>query len=56
MLTKQEGQQKILLTNNIKLLYTNGNITTYLHYNGTNTNPDHTLASTDIPDVTSRKL
>jgi ribonuclease HI len=48
--------EDFILTNNIELLYTNGDTPTFLHHNKNTTNPDLTLASTDIAHVASRKI
>jgi hypothetical protein len=45
-----------ILTNNIDLLYDKEDIPTYLHYNGSITNPDFTLQSLDTAILATRKI
>ncbi|GFV26342.1 uncharacterized protein LOC103523941 [Trichonephila clavipes] len=46
----------LLIADQIKLLYNDSDIPTYLHYNGNGTNPDLTLASADIADDVEREV
>ena len=45
-----------VLSNGVELLYNTDDTPTYLHYNGTTSNPDLTLASTDIIDRCKRNI
>lgn len=48
--------ENFVSANNIELLYKIDNTPPYIHYNGSTTNPDLTLASIDISEVASRKI
>ncbi|VDO05731.1 unnamed protein product [Rodentolepis nana] len=43
-------------SNHLELIYSNEDPPTYLHYNGTRTTPDLLLASSDISELTRRKI
>ncbi|VDO03263.1 unnamed protein product [Rodentolepis nana] len=43
-------------SNSLELIYSNEDPATYLHYNGTRTTPDLLLASSDISELTRRKI
>ncbi|VDN97702.1 unnamed protein product [Rodentolepis nana] len=46
-----------MLNNNpLELIYSNEDPATYLHYNGTRTTPDLLLGSSDISELTRRKI
>jgi hypothetical protein len=45
-----------ILANNVELLYEKEDPPTYLHYNGSTTNPDLTLPSPDIAALASRHI
>ncbi|GFW09549.1 probable RNA-directed DNA polymerase from transposon X-element [Trichonephila clavipes] len=48
--------EDLLIADQMKLLYNDSDIPTYLHYNGNGTNPDLTLASADIADDVEREV
>jgi hypothetical protein len=48
--------EDFISTNNIELLYESEDTLMYLHYNGTTTNSDLTMASSDIVELVSRKI
>jgi hypothetical protein len=54
----EEGKtmEDFILANNVELLYEKKDTPTYLHYNGSTTNPDLTLASPDTAALASRNI
>jgi hypothetical protein len=48
--------EDFILANNVELLYEKVDPPTYLHYNGSTTNPDLTLAYSDIAALASRNI
>jgi hypothetical protein len=48
--------EDFISANNVKLLYEKEGPPTYLHYNGSTTNPDLTLASPDIAALALRNI
>jgi hypothetical protein len=48
--------EDFISANNVELLYEKDDPPTYLHYNGSTTNPDLTLASPDIAALASRNI
>ena len=48
--------QDLLNTTNLELIYNSMDTPTYLHYNGSKTNPDLLMVSSDISSNTSRKV
>ncbi|GFX24818.1 uncharacterized protein LOC103524116 [Trichonephila clavipes] len=48
--------EDLLIADQMELLYNDSDIPTYLHYNGNGTNPDLTLASTDIAEDVEREV
>jgi hypothetical protein len=48
--------EDFISANNVELLYGKEDPPTYLHYNGSTTNPNLTLASPDIASLASRNI
>jgi hypothetical protein len=52
----RKTMKDFISANNVELLYGNEDPATCLHYNGSTTNPDLTLASSDIAALVSRNI
>lgn len=61
MLTPQNGYKDtnlldILSSNTVKLIYNRSDIPTFLHYNGSTTNPTLTILSADISSEAIKEI